>query len=44
MSQAGQFARAPAMDPDKNPEAVPALQAMAGSMGGQQPQPTAPPG
>ena len=46
MSQAGQFASAPAMDPDKNPEAIPAIQAMAGAMGGQQqqPQPTAPPG
>ena len=39
MDQAGQFASAPAMDPSKNPEAVPAMEAMAGAMGGQPPQP-----
>ena len=39
MDQAGQFASAPAMDPEKNPEAIPAMQAMAGAMGGQPPQP-----
>ena len=36
--QAGQLASAPAMDPSKNPEAIPAMQAMAGAMGGQTPQ------
>lgn len=39
MDQAGQLAGAPAMDPSKNPEAIPAMQAMAGAMGGQPPQP-----
>ena len=39
VKQAGQFASAPAMDPSKNPEAIPAMQAMAGAMGGQPPQP-----
>ena len=38
LKQAGQFASAPAMDPSKNPEAIPAMQAMAGAMGGQPPQ------
>jgi len=38
LKQAGQFASAPAMDPTKNPEAIPAMQAMAGAMGGQPPQ------
>ena len=36
--QAGQLASAPAMDPSKNPEAIPAMQAIAGAMGGQTPQ------
>ena len=39
LKQAGQFASAPAMDPSINPEAIPAMQAMAGAMGGQPPQP-----
>ena len=40
MSQAGQFASAPAMDPAKNPEAIPAIQAMAGQMTGGPPPET----
>ena len=43
MDQAGQFANAPAMDPAKNPEAVPTMEAMAGALGGQQPQQPLPP-
>ena len=39
LKQAGQFASAPAMDPSKNPEAIPAMQAMAGAMQGQPQQP-----
>jgi len=38
VKQAGQFASAPAMDPSKNPEAIPAMQAMAGAMQDQPPQ------
>jgi len=38
VKQAGQFASAPAMDPSKNPEAIPAMEAMAGAMQGQPPQ------
>ena len=39
VKQAGQFASAPAMDPSKNPQAIPAMEAMAGAMQGEQPQP-----
>jgi len=39
VKQAGQFASAPAMDPTKNPQAIPAMEAMAGAMQGGQPQP-----
>ena len=39
VKQAGQFASAPAMDPSKNPEAIPAMEAMAGAMQGQQQPP-----
>ena len=35
LGQAGQFASAPAMDPSKNPEAIPTMQQMVGSMTGQ---------
>jgi len=35
MDQAGQLAGAPLMDPSKNPQALPAMEAMAGVMGGQ---------
>ena len=35
LQQAGQFAGSPAMDPSKNPEAIPAMQQMLGSMTGQ---------
>ena len=38
MDQAGQLAGAPLMDPSKNPQAVPAMEAMAGMMGGGQPE------
>ena len=44
VQQAGQFASAPAMDPEKNPEAIDGIQAaMQGMMGQQEEQPPAQP-
>jgi len=43
MDQAGQFASSPMMDPSKNPEALGAMEQMAGAMGGGAPAEQVPP-